>query len=66
MRFWLIAVGITLVVLGLLWPLLPGLGLGRLPGDIAVHRRGFDLYFPLTTCIILSIVLSLILWWLRR
>lgn len=66
MRFWLIVIGIILVVLGLLWPLLPGLGLGRLPGDIAVHRRGFDLYFPITTCIIISIVVSLILWWLRR
>ncbi|HEY1724786.1 MAG TPA: DUF2905 domain-containing protein [Steroidobacteraceae bacterium] len=66
MRFWLIIAGCILIALGLLWPLLPGLGLGRLPGDIAIHRRGFELYFPITTCIIVSIVVSLILWCLRK
>ncbi len=66
MRNWLISAGVILIVLGLLWPLISRLGLGRLPGDIAIHRPGLDLYLPITTSIILSIVLSLILWWLRR
>jgi hypothetical protein len=66
MRNWLITGGIVLIVLGLLWPLIARLGLGRLPGDIAIHRPGFDFYLPITTSIIVSIVLSLILWWLRR
>lgn len=66
MKHWLIAGGVILIVLGLLWPLIMRLGLGRLPGDIAIHRPGLDLYLPITTSIIISIVLSLILWWLRR
>ena len=66
MRTWLIMAGVLLILMGLLWPLFARLGLGRLPGDIAIHRRGFDFYFPLTTSIIVSIVLTLILRWLRR
>jgi hypothetical protein len=63
---WLIIAGVVLVVLGLAWPLLSKLGLGRLPGDIRVERDGFTFYFPLTTGLIVSIVLSLILWFLRK
>ncbi len=66
MRNWLITCGVILIVLGLLWPLITRLGLGRLPGDIAIHRPGMDLYLPITTSIIVSIVLSLLLWLLRR
>jgi len=66
MRGWLIGCGVALILLGVLWPLITGLGLGRLPGDIAIHRRGFSLYVPITTCILLSILLSLILRWLRK
>lgn len=66
MRQWLIGVGIALVVLGLLWPLIARLGLGRLPGDIAIHRPGFTFYFPITTSIIVSLLLSLLFWWLRK
>lgn len=66
MRYWLITGGGVLIVLGLLWPLITRSGLGRLPGDFSIHRPGFDFYFPITTCIIVSIVLSLILWWLRK
>jgi uncharacterized membrane protein len=61
MSRWLIGVGIVLVVLGLAWPLLAKLGLGNLPGDIRVEREGFSFYFPITTGIIISIVLSLVL-----
>lgn len=66
MRHWLIGVGIVLVVLGLCWPLIMRLGLGRLPGDISIHRPGFDLYFPITTSIVVSAFLSLVLWLLRK
>ena len=66
MAKWLITVGVASVVLGLLWPLLTKLGLGRLPGDIAVKKEGFSFYFPVATSIVLSIVLSLLLWIFRR
>jgi hypothetical protein len=66
MRYWLITGGAVLIVLGLIWPLIMRSGLGRLPGDISIHRPGFDFYLPVTTSLILSIVLSLIVWWLRR
>ena len=62
----LIAIGIVLLITGLTWPLLSRLGLGRLPGDFVVHRGGFTLYFPLTTSILISLVISLLLWLFRR
>ena len=66
MARWLIILGVVLVVLGLLWPWLTKLGLGRLPGDIVVERDNFRLYIPITTSILISIVLSLVLWLLNR
>ena len=64
MQKFLITAGIILLVAGLLWPVIPKLGLGRLPGDIRIEREGFAFYFPLTTMIIISIVLTLIFrWW---
>ena len=66
MAKWLITIGVVLVLLGVLWPLLSKLGLGSLPGDIKVERKGFTFYFPLTTSIIVSLVISLILWIFRR
>jgi hypothetical protein len=66
MRHWLIAIGIVLVVIGLLWPWLARLGLGRLPGDIVVQRGNFSFYFPIVTCLIVSVVISIILWFLNR
>jgi len=62
----LIAVGLLLLVAGLAWPWLSKLGLGRLPGDIRVETEGGGFYFPIVTCIVISIVLSLILWIFRR
>lgn len=56
----LITLGIVLLAAGLLWPLLAKLGLGRLPGDIVIRREGFSFYFPITTMIIVSIILTLI------
>ncbi len=66
MQKWLIIIGIILVLAGLLWPWLSKLGLGHLPGDIRIKREGFEFYFPLTSGIIISLVLSLIFWILRR
>jgi Protein of unknown function (DUF2905) len=63
---WLIAAGLVLIVAGVCWPLLARLGLGRLPGDITIGRDGFRFYFPIVTCLAVSIVLSLILWLLNR
>ena len=62
----LISIGIILILLGLLWPLLQKSGLGQLPGDIALEKKNFKLYFPITTSIIISIVASLIVWFLMR
>lgn len=56
----LITIGIVLLVAGLLWPVLSKLGLVRLPGDIVIRREGFSFYFPITTMVIVSIVLTLI------
>lgn len=64
-RFLIIA-GLVLLVAGLAWPLLAKLGLGRLPGDIAIRKDGFGLYFPITTSIIVSIVLSVLIWLFRK
>ena len=66
MAKWLITIGLILLALGLLWPLLAKLGLGNLPGDIRVERKGQTFYFPLTTSIIVSLVISLIFWILRK
>jgi len=66
MARWLIILGVVLVVAGLLWPWLGKLGLGRLPGGIVIERENFRLYLPITTSILISIVLSVILWLLNR
>ena len=66
MARWLIILGVVLVVAGLLWPWLSKLGLGRLPGDIVVERENFRLYLPIATSILISVVLSLVLWFLNR
>ena len=63
---WLIAIGLVLVLLGLLWPWLSSLGLGRLPGDIVIEREGFRFYFPIVTSLIVSVFVSVILWLLSR
>ena len=62
----LIILGIVLVMLGMLWPLITRLSLGRLPGDIVIEREDFRLYIPFMSSIIVSIVLSVILWLINR
>ncbi|MBX6369631.1 MAG: DUF2905 domain-containing protein [Rhodospirillales bacterium] len=66
MQRWLIVFGVVLIALGLLWPFIDKLGLGRLPGDIVIERENFRLYFPIVTSLVVSVVLSLILWLLNR
>ena len=66
MARWLIIAGVILIAVGLAWPLLAKLGLGRLPGDIHIERDGYSFYFPITTGLIVSIVLSLLFWLLRK
>ena len=62
MNRWLIIAGLLLIGIGLLWPWLSKLPLGRLPGDIAVQKDGFSFYFPLMTSLVISVLLSLLLW----
>lgn len=62
----LIIIGLAIVAVGLLWPWLSRLGLGRLPGDIVIERETFTFYAPITTGILVSLVLSLILWLINR
>lgn len=62
----LLTLGLLIALAGILWPWITKLGLGRLPGDLRIDKPGFSLYAPFTTMIILSVVLSLILWLLRR
>ena len=62
----LIIIGLAIVGVGLLWPWLSKLGLGRLPGDIRIETESGGFYFPLMTCLIISVVLSLVLWLIRR
>ncbi len=62
----LVIFGIVLVAAGLLWPLLAKLGLGRLPGDIVIERPGYSFYFPIVTSLLISVVLSVILWLVNR
>ena len=60
----LVIIGLVIAAIGLAMML--GVPLGRLPGDIAVRRGNFSFYFPLTTSIVLGIVLTLLLAWFRR
>ena len=62
----LIIFGLLVVAIGVAWPWLSKLPLGRLPGDFVVDRPGVKVFFPLTTMIIVSIVISLLLWLFRR
>ncbi len=70
MRGLLISFGLLLIILGLAWPWMTRLGLGHLPGDIRIERPGFGFYFPLTSGLLVSVVVSVLLtlgsWFWRR
>lgn len=61
-----IALGLVLLAAGVAWPWLKDLPLGRLPGDIVIQREGFTIFIPITTMVIVSVLLSLAMWWFRR
>ncbi len=66
MNRFLVIIGTVLIVAGLLWPWLKKASLFHLPGDIVVDRPGFKFFFPITTLLIVSAVLSIIAWWMWR
>jgi Protein of unknown function (DUF2905) len=66
MARFLILLGLAILLVGLLWPYLNRLGLGRLPGDIVIQRDNVTFYFPLMTCLLLSLLFSLVLWVVNR
>ena len=66
MARFLIVLGLAILVVGLLWPYLSRIGLGRLPGDIVIERDNVTFYFPLMTCLLLSLLFSLVFWTANR
>ncbi len=65
----LIFLGLALAAVGLLLTWVPSLRLGRLPGDLFIRRENWSLHFPLITCLLASVVLTLVFWliqWFRR
>ncbi|NMF97563.1 DUF2905 domain-containing protein [Aromatoleum toluolicum] len=62
----LIILGLFVPAAGLFWPWLARIPFGRLPGDIHIQRDGFDFFFPITTGLLVSVVLSLLIWLFRR
>lgn len=62
----LIILGVSIVIAGLLWPWLSKVPFGRLPGDIVIDKPGFKLFFPITSMLLVSGLISLIMWLLRK
>ncbi|HET7136686.1 MAG TPA: DUF2905 domain-containing protein [Casimicrobiaceae bacterium] len=62
----LIVVGLLILAVGIAWPWIARLGLGRLPGDINVERDGWSFHFPIVTSIVISVVLTFLLWLFRK
>ena len=66
MQRFLIVLGLAILIAGIFWPILSRIGLGRVPGDIMIQRGGTTFYFPLVTCIIISIFVSVVFWLFSR
>lgn len=66
MQRFLIVLGVSLLLAGLAWPWLSRLPLGRLPGDIVIEQPGFRMYIPLTSMVLISVLLTLLMWLFRR
>jgi len=62
----LILAGVIIIVIGIAWPWLTRLPFGRLPGDIIISRPNLKIYFPITTMVIISVIVSILLWLLRK
>jgi len=66
MQRFLTGLGLAVLLAGIAWPLISRIGLGRLPGDIVVQRGNTSFYFPLVTCLVVSLLLSAVAWLLNR
>ncbi len=66
MSRFLIIIGLIIVAVGVLWPWLTRIGFGRLPGDIMIVRENFTIYIPITTGLLISILLTVVLWLVNR
>jgi hypothetical protein len=62
----LIATGIIIVIIGFLWPWISKLPIGKLPGDIVVDKPNFKFFFPITSMIVISLVISFIIWLIKK
>ena len=62
----LIIIGLLLILIGLLYPFFRDIGFGRLPGDIVIKKENSSFYFPIVTCIVVSVIISLILIFLKK
>ena len=62
----LIIIGVLFILVGLLYPFLRDIGLGRLPGDVVIKKENSSFYFPIVTCIVVSVIVSLILMFFRK
>ncbi|PDT45240.1 DUF2905 domain-containing protein [Sinorhizobium fredii] len=62
----LIIIGLIIVAVGVFWPLLARIGFGRLPGDIMIVRENFTIYIPITSGVVLSVLLTVVLWLVNR
>ncbi|HEX7027540.1 MAG TPA: DUF2905 domain-containing protein [Gammaproteobacteria bacterium] len=62
----LIILGLVILMAGIAWPILGKLPLGKLPGDIIIDKPGLKVYIPITTMILVSVVVSVILWFFRK
>lgn len=62
----LVISGLAILILGILWPWISKLPIGKLPGDIVVDKPNFKMYIPITSMIIISLVISFIIWLIRK
>lgn len=62
----LIILGIAFVLIGITWPWISTLPLGRLPGDIVIEKENYTFYFPITTMVIISLIISFLFWLFRH
>ena len=56
----LIYIGLIIIVIGILWPFLKEIPIGRLPGDIVYRKGNFNFYFPIVTCLVVSLIVTII------
>ncbi|WP_237761381.1 DUF2905 domain-containing protein [Legionella cherrii] len=58
--------GVILLITGIFWPFIKKMGLGKLPGDVIIQKNNFTFYFPITSCIVISLVITLIFWFFNK